>query len=89
MHGGRLIGPVFVGRDCDVSGSTIGPDVPLEPGFVVRDSVIRDSILMAGSTVEGVDALTGSILGRNVRVRHAARGGHRLIVGDQSDVEVD
>ena len=89
VHGGRLIGPVFVGRDCDVTGSTLGPDVSLEPGCVVRDSVIRDSIVMAGSSVEGVDSLTGSILGRNVRVRHAASGAHRLIVGDQSDVEVD
>ena len=90
VTGSRLRGPVYIGRGCDVSGSTIGPDVSLEPGCVIRDSVISDSIVMSGATVEGVHALTGSILGRNVHVRHAAAGGgHRLVVGDQSDVEVD
>ncbi len=90
VRGGKLVGPVFIGRDCVVEGSVLGPDVSLEPGCTVRDSGVSDSILMAGCTVEGVDALTGSILGRNVEVRHAGRpGGHRLVVGDQSVVEVD
>ncbi len=34
--------------------------------------------------------LSGSILGRNVEVRHSGRAGvHRVIVGDQSHLEVD
>jgi glucose-1-phosphate thymidylyltransferase len=85
----RLTGPVYVGPDSVVERSALGPDVSLEPGCVVRDSVVRDSILMAGVTVEGVDALTGSILGRGAHVRHGGGGGHRLVVGDQSVVEVD
>ena len=45
---------------------------------------------MEGCTIEDVHGLTGSILGRGVEVRHSgARGLHRLIVGDQSQVEVD
>jgi glucose-1-phosphate thymidylyltransferase len=56
----------------------------------VRGSTIRDSIVMAGCTVDGVDALEASILGRNADVRHAGgSGAHRLVVGDQSRVEVD
>jgi glucose-1-phosphate thymidylyltransferase len=79
-----------IGSGCDVKGSTIGPDVSLEDGCTVVDSTVRDSILMQGCSVLGVHALEGSILGRNVDVRHAdGRGGHRLIVGDQSHVEVD
>jgi glucose-1-phosphate thymidylyltransferase len=86
----RLIGPVCIGADCVVDASTIGPDVSIEPGSTIRDSTIRDSIVMAGSSVDGVDALEASILGRNADVRHAGgRGAHRLVVGDQSRVEVD
>jgi glucose-1-phosphate thymidylyltransferase len=78
------------GADCVIDGSTIGPDVSIEPGSTVRASTIRDSIVMAGCTVDGVDALEASILGRNADVRHAGGGGaHRLVVGDQSRVEVD
>ena len=85
-----LVGPVVIGAGCAVEGSTIGPDVSLEEGCVVTGSTIRDSILMAGCTVTDVDGIEASILGRNVDVRHS--GGdraHRLVVGDQSRVEVD
>jgi glucose-1-phosphate thymidylyltransferase len=86
----KLVGPVVIGPGCTVEGSTIGPDVSLEDGCTVVGSTIRDSILMAGCTVTDVDGLEASILGRNVDVRHS--GGdhaHRLVVGDQSRVEVD
>jgi glucose-1-phosphate thymidylyltransferase len=85
-----LIGPVVIGPGCVVERSVIGPDVSLEEACVVVGSTIRDSILMAGCTVTDVDGLESSILGRNVDVRHS--GGdraHRLVVGDQSRVEVD
>jgi glucose-1-phosphate thymidylyltransferase len=86
----RLIGPLMVGPGCEISGSTIGPDVSIEPGCTVVDSAIRDSIVMEGCSVRGVSALSGSVLGRNVDVSHVdGRGGHRLVVGDQSRVEVD
>ena len=54
--------------DCDVSGSTLGPDVSLEPGCVdprQRDPRLdRDERRHAS---RACDSLTGSILGRNVR----------------------
>jgi glucose-1-phosphate thymidylyltransferase len=84
-----LTGPVVIGPGCLVERSSIGPDVSLEEGCRVLDSTIRDSILMAGCAVTGVDALEASILGRNVEVRHTAGGSHRLVVGDQSRLEVD
>ncbi|MGE5225630.1 MAG: glucose-1-phosphate thymidylyltransferase [Planctomycetaceae bacterium] len=90
VAGSRLVGPVVIGPGCVVEGSTLGPDVSLEPGCEVRGSVVRDAILMQGCRVLDVDALGGSILGRNVVVRHAReRRTHRLVVGDQSVVEVD
>ncbi|MGZ4132412.1 MAG: glucose-1-phosphate thymidylyltransferase [Actinomycetota bacterium] len=90
VTGSRLVGPVVIGRGCVVEGSTLGPDVSLEPDCEVRGSVVRDAILMQGCRVVDVDALGGSILGRNVVVRHAgSKRTHRLVVGDQSVVEVD
>lgn len=86
----RLIGPVVIGPRTIVDESTIGPDVSVEAGCELVRSTVRDSIVMEGCRVVDVDGLAGSILGRNVEVRHSgAHRVHRLIVGDRSRVEVD
>jgi glucose-1-phosphate thymidylyltransferase len=86
----RLRGPVVVGTGCLVEDAEVGPSVSLEPGCSVVRSTVVDSILMRGCQVLDVDGLTGSILGRNVIVRHSGTSkAHRLVVGDQSVVEVD
>ena len=90
IRSSRLIGPVVIGPGCRIAGASIGPNVSLESGCTVTDSAIRDSIVMQGCSITGVDALEGSILGRNVQVRHGDGGrSHRLVLGDQSVVEVD
>ena len=68
--------------------STIGPDASISGGCEVRGSQVTDSIVMEGCRIEGVPGITGSILGRGVEVRHAGGGVHRLVLGDQSRVEV-
>jgi glucose-1-phosphate thymidylyltransferase len=86
----RLHGPVVVGSGCLLEDATVGPNVSLEPGCSLVRSTVSDSILMRGCQVLDVDGLTGSILGRNVIVRHSGTSkAHRLVVGDQSVVEVD
>jgi glucose-1-phosphate thymidylyltransferase len=86
----RLVGPVSIGPDCVIVDSTVGPDVSIEAGCRIAGSTIADSILMGGCQVTDVTGLRGSILGRNVEVCHSGSTGvHRLVVGDQSRVEVD
>ena len=46
--------------------------------------------IIGRALLSGRHPLESSILGRNADVRHAGGGGaHRLVVGDQSRVEVD
>jgi glucose-1-phosphate thymidylyltransferase len=86
----RVVGPAIVGAGTLVEDSTIGPNVAVSPACVVVSSAVEDSILMEGSRIEGVRTVSGSVLGRNAEVRHSGQGGiHRLVVGDQSRVEVD
>jgi glucose-1-phosphate thymidylyltransferase len=85
----RIVGPSVIGAGALVESSTVGPHVALSPSCVVMSSTVSDSIVMEGSRIEGVSSLTGSILGRNVEVRHSgSQGVTRLVVGDQSRVEV-
>ena len=85
-----LRGPVVIGAGSIVDGSTVGPDVSVERECRIQGSRVEDSILMEGCRVADVDGLTGSILGRNAEVTHSGSAGvHRLILGDQSRVELD
>jgi glucose-1-phosphate thymidylyltransferase len=83
-------GPVVIGPGCVIEDSEVGPDVSIERDCTVRASALRDAIVMQECTIEGVRGLGASILGRGVVVRHSGKTGmHRLVVGDQSRVEVD
>jgi glucose-1-phosphate thymidylyltransferase len=85
-----LRGPVVIGSGAIVDASTIGPDVAIERDCRIERSTIEDSIVMEECHLSGARGLIGSILGRGVEVRHSGEEGHRrLIVGDQSRVELD
>ncbi len=79
----------MIGPDVVIDDSTIGPDVSIEHGCRIARSEVTDSIVMEGCVVADVHGLKGSILGRGVEVRHSGSGDtHRLIVGDQSQIEL-
>ncbi len=87
----EILGPAVIGEGTAVEDSVIGPDASVYFGCTVSGSRVEDSIVMEGCTIAGVRGLRGSILGKHVEVRHAQAddGMHRLIVGDQSHIEVD
>ncbi len=85
-----LRGPLVIGEGSTIERSTLGPDVSIGRGCRVEASEVADSIVMDECTITDVHGLIGSILGRHVEVRHSGgSGAHRLIVGDQSRIEVD
>ncbi len=86
----ELRGPVVIGPDSVIEDSIVGPNVSIERDTRVLRSRLRDSILMEGCQIVDVQELADSILGRNVEVRHSGiEDVHRLVVGDQSRVELD
>ncbi|HET9312346.1 MAG TPA: glucose-1-phosphate thymidylyltransferase [Actinomycetota bacterium] len=90
VTGSVLRGPVVIGEGSSIEHSTIGPDVSIGTGCRVEGSEISDSIVMEDCTIVDVRGLTGSILGRRVEVRRSRGAGtRRLIVGDQSRIELD
>ena len=80
-----LIEPVHIGRGARVRNCIIGPDVSVASDCVVENSVIRDSIINAGSTVRSL-VLQGSILGDAVTLVGSPR---RMNIGDHSLIEMD
>jgi UDP-N-acetylglucosamine diphosphorylase/glucosamine-1-phosphate N-acetyltransferase len=76
--GSYLVGPVSVGRDCD-----IGPNVTILPSTSIGDSVrigshteIRNSIVMSGTRIGSGAAISDSVIGE------------ACVLGDHLSVEV-
>ncbi len=93
--GARLVsaavqGPAVIGEGAVIERSLVGPYASIGSGCVVTNSAIERSVVMEGVQVLGVTRLEDSIVGRNSIVRRAdgAGTGYRLIVGEDSDVEL-
>jgi glucose-1-phosphate thymidylyltransferase len=71
ITGNIIIPPVFVGKDCVVENSIIGPNVSLANNATVRNSIVKSSVLGIGSTVENT-ILDSSIIGDYAYLHQAA-----------------
>ena len=79
-----VLPPVFIHETAVIESSVIGPFANIEARAIVRDSIIRNSIIDAGAQVERV-ILEGALVGENVRVNGRFAS---LFAGDNSAVEV-
>jgi len=84
-------GPVVIGAGCEVRGAYIGPYTSIGDGCKVIECEVEHSILLPGARVEDtamrvLDSLMGckSVL----RGGHASPAGYRVMLGDNSEVEV-
>jgi glucose-1-phosphate thymidylyltransferase len=83
-------GPAVIGRDTIVEDSLVGPDASISYGCAIGGSQIEDSIVMERCRIEDVRGMAQSLLGKDVEVRRGGRhpSMHRLMLGDQSQVEL-
>jgi glucose-1-phosphate thymidylyltransferase len=94
-HGAKISrsvirGPAIVGENTIVEDSLIGPNASIYYECDVSGSQIEDSIIMERCRIEDVRPVAQSLLGKDVEVRQG-KGvpiAHRLMLGDQSQVEV-
>ena len=70
--GVTLIDPVYIGDGVTLASSTIGPNVTVEAGAVVRNSTVRDAIVGAGARLTGVTVMR-SLIGDGVTLHDTTR----------------
>jgi len=75
--------PVYIGPGATLDGAVVGPNVSVEAGATVRNSVVRDSIVFSHGNVDA-SVLHDSIVGRHATVT-ATTG--TVNVGDHSEVK--
>lgn len=84
MEGTLICQPVSLGKDVTLENAIIGPYVTVADGVTIRNSIIRNSIISHGATVENM-ILDASIIADNAR---ACGQGYSLNVGDSSEVKL-
>ena len=90
VRSSRIVGPVIIGSGTRIETSYVGPFTSIGNDCVVAESEIEFSIVLQGSSLEGVRRVESSIIGRGVRVSTAPRTpqAHRLVLGDDSRVQI-
>ncbi|GII27285.1 glucose-1-phosphate thymidylyltransferase [Planotetraspora mira] len=85
-----LRGPIVVGADTKIVSSYVGPFTSIGSACVVQNAEIEYSIVLDGSSVDGVSRIAHSLIGRNVEVSRASGPPytHELMVGDHSRIQV-
>lgn len=91
--GSRIInstvrGPVAIGENSHIQGSFIGPFTSLASGCRVLNSVVEHCVVLEDSTIEHLDRLEDSLVGKRCRVMRfqGNHHAHRLMIGDDSEV---
>jgi glucose-1-phosphate thymidylyltransferase len=90
VQGSRIVGPVIIGADSQVTGSYVGPFTSVGAGCLLEDSEIEYSIVLTGASICGVRRIEASLIGRGVEITPAPRvpNAHRLVLGDHSKVQI-
>jgi glucose-1-phosphate thymidylyltransferase len=85
-----IVGPVIIGAGSTVLDSYIGPYTSLGNGCQLRNAGVEFSILLDRASVQDVRSIHSSIIGRAGEVSRSEGGAstHRLVIGDDSRIEV-
>ena len=90
IHGSIVRGPIVIGENVLVKDSFIGPFTSIGKGSRIIHSVVEHSVILEGVSIENVDRLEDSLIGNGTKIfkDQATRQAYRLMVGDDSHVEL-
>jgi glucose-1-phosphate thymidylyltransferase len=80
-----IVPPVYIAPTARIEHSVVGPHVSVGEDCVVRNAIVRNSILDRGATVQDI-VLDSSIIGSQAIVQDGSR---QLNIGDASEVHFD
>ncbi|HZD39423.1 MAG TPA: glucose-1-phosphate thymidylyltransferase, partial [Terriglobales bacterium] len=86
----RIRGPVIIGENARIEDSFVGPYSSIGDRVRLRQSVVEHCVLLENCSIDGIDRLEDSVLGRNVKVatNHGPHKALRLLLGDDSVVDL-
>lgn len=83
----QVEGPVIIGGESIVENAFVGPYTSIGNHCVIRHSRIEHSVVLDGASLEGVERVAHSVIGRNATVRRGdGQQAVRLTIGDDAEV---
>ena len=81
-------GPVVIGDNVVIEASFVGPFTSIGDGCRIVSSVLEHCLLLEGATIDHVDRLEDSLIGKNSTVLKGQKNhqAYRLMIGDDSEV---
>ena len=77
--------PCYIAPTVQLINSIVGPHVTLDEGAIVKNTIISDSVVAKGATLENC-SVSGSLIGEHALVHGIVR---KLSVGDYSEIKFD
>ena len=85
----KINGPVMIGENCTLKNCIISPNVTIGSGSIIEGVEIANSIILANCHLACDLKIKDSIVGGNVQIKKKNTDGfHRLIVGEQTVIEI-
>jgi glucose-1-phosphate thymidylyltransferase len=85
----KVRGPCVIGSGALIEESYIGPYTSVGSGARIIGSTVEASIILENTTIQGIERLEESLIGRNSSIRRNGKGrAVRAHIGDYSDIEV-
>lgn len=87
--GVKINGPVIIGNHCKLKQCSIGPSVTIGSGSSIHLAEIGNSIIFSNCSIESKIKISNSIIGDQAKiVKNKMKKVHRLIIGDQTLIEL-
>ncbi len=80
-----IVPPCYIAPDAKIENAVVGPHANVGAGAVIRNAIVRNSLIGAKAIVEDI-FLEGSLIGENARVRGEAR---RLNIGHSATAGIE
>lgn len=84
-------GPVVIGENTSIKNSYIGPYSSIGNNCTIDNTEIEHTIILDHASINADTRIVDSIIGKNARITAAKSSlplGHKLVVGDNSQVEI-
>lgn len=78
------IQPVFIGLNCDIQHSIIGPNVSIGDNSIIQNSILKNAIIGNFTSLEDV-VLQHSIIGNDAVVKGRF---HSFNIGDNTEIDM-
>jgi glucose-1-phosphate thymidylyltransferase len=80
-----IVPPCYIAPDAEIENAVVGPHTNVGAGAVIRNAIVRNSLIDAHAIVEDI-LLDGSLIGENAQVRGEPR---RLNIGNSATAGVE